>query len=48
MTGAVMRTFNVLTAAVAVLVSAPVDVLAQDDLSGEWTLDARNDADTSE
>ena len=41
-----MRTFGVLTAVVAGLVWAPTDVLAQDDLSGEWTLDARNDADS--
>ncbi len=41
-----MRTFGVLTAVVAVLVWAPVDVSAQADLSGEWTLEARNDADS--
>ncbi len=41
-----MRTFGGLTAVIAVLVSAPVDMLAQDDLSGAWTLDARNDADS--
>ena len=41
-----MRTFSVITAVVAVLVLAPVDMLAQDDLSGAWTLDARNDADS--
>ena len=38
-----MRTLGVLTAVVAILVSAPVDGFAQDDLSGQWTLDARND-----
>jgi len=38
-----MKTFSVLTVVFAVLFWAPEDVLAQDDLSGQWTLDARND-----
>ena len=41
-----MKTFSMLTAVAAVLVLAPEDALAQDNLSGEWTLEARNDADS--